>query len=177
MATDMKETIAEATLRLLVEKRQRKLTVKDIVEECDITRQAFYYHFEDIPALFRWVLERDGERMVREALAQENSEKGLRYLFQVAVAFAPYIKNGLKTNYAAELQSLLLEYCQKFFEQVAEREQLLAAYPVSDRKLFLQYHCYAIIGLLQVWTDEDTRNLEDIVHKIHLLLMGEIKLR
>ena len=57
MPTDMKETIADAAKRLLMEKHVKKLTVKDIVEECQITRQAFYYHFEDIPDLFRWILE------------------------------------------------------------------------------------------------------------------------
>ena len=51
MAIDMKKTIAEAASNLLLEKKVKKLTVKDIVEECHITRQAFYYHFEDIPDL------------------------------------------------------------------------------------------------------------------------------
>ena len=54
MAIDMKKTIAEAASSLLFEKRVKKLTVKDIVEECHITRQAFYYHFEDIPDLIHW---------------------------------------------------------------------------------------------------------------------------
>ena len=62
MAADMKQTIAQAAKTLLMEKNVKKLTVKDIVEECQITRQAFYYHFEDIPDLFRWMLERDTER-------------------------------------------------------------------------------------------------------------------
>lgn len=44
MAIDMKKTIAEAASNLLFEKKVKKLTVKDIVEECHITRQAFYYH-------------------------------------------------------------------------------------------------------------------------------------
>lgn len=44
MAVDMKETIAEAARKLLMEKKVKKLTVKDIVETCEITRQAFYYH-------------------------------------------------------------------------------------------------------------------------------------
>lgn len=44
MPADMKDTIAQAAKSLLMEKGVRKLTVKDIVEECSITRQAFYYH-------------------------------------------------------------------------------------------------------------------------------------
>ena len=43
---DMKEVIASAARKLILEKKVKKLTVKDIVEECQITRQAFYYHFE-----------------------------------------------------------------------------------------------------------------------------------
>ena len=56
MAEDMRETIANAAKTLLFDKKVRKLTVKDIVEECHITRQTFYYHFEDIPDLMAWSL-------------------------------------------------------------------------------------------------------------------------
>ena len=51
---DMKEIIADAARKLILEKKVKKLTVKDIVEECQITRQAFYYHFEGIPDLIQW---------------------------------------------------------------------------------------------------------------------------
>ena len=55
MPIDMKGTIAQAAMTLLTEKYVKKLTVKDIVEECHITRQTFYYHFADIPEMFRWI--------------------------------------------------------------------------------------------------------------------------
>ena len=41
MPIDMKKKIAEAALRLLTEKKARKLTVKDIVEECHIYHRYF----------------------------------------------------------------------------------------------------------------------------------------
>lgn len=76
MAVDTKELIAEAVKRLLMQKKVKKLTVKDIVDECSITRQTFYYHFEDIPDLLKWVLERGTDKMVEETLTQGNAEKG-----------------------------------------------------------------------------------------------------
>ena len=79
MPVDMKETIAEAARTLLMEKRKKKLTVKDIVDECSITRQAFYYHFEDIPELFRWIIERDTEKLLKSSQALEDPEQRLRY--------------------------------------------------------------------------------------------------
>ena len=56
MSADMKDTIARTAIRLLLEKHEKKLTVTNLVEACQITRQTFYYHFADIPALFRWFL-------------------------------------------------------------------------------------------------------------------------
>lgn len=56
MIYDTKDMIARAVETLLLEKKVKKLTVKDIVNECQITRQTFYYHFTDIPDLVRWVV-------------------------------------------------------------------------------------------------------------------------
>ena len=74
MPVDMKEVIAQAAMKLLIEKHAKKLTVKDIVEECHITRQTFYYHFADIPEMFRWILEQQGQRALLEAKAQAGGE-------------------------------------------------------------------------------------------------------
>jgi AcrR family transcriptional regulator len=38
----------QSYLRLVRQKPLDKLTVKDIVEDCEITRNTFYYHFQDI---------------------------------------------------------------------------------------------------------------------------------
>ena len=67
MAVDMKESIAQAVKTLVMEKGVRRLTVKEIVEECHITRQAFYYHFEDIPGVIQWILQREAKRTMLEA--------------------------------------------------------------------------------------------------------------
>lgn len=72
MAEDMRETIANAAKTLLFDKKVRKLTVKDIVEECHITRQTFYYHFEDIPDLMAWSLRRNFDRVIAQCQAQKN---------------------------------------------------------------------------------------------------------
>ena len=76
MPADMKETIAKATLTLLTDRHVKKLTVKSIVEQCHITRQAFYYHFEDICELFRWMLEKRAEQMLQEILSKGDARKG-----------------------------------------------------------------------------------------------------
>ncbi len=170
MPADMKDTIAQAAKSLLMEKGVRKLTVKDIVEECSITRQAFYYHFEDIPALFRWMFERDTERNLLEARAQESGEARLHRFFVVAINAMPYVKKGMESNYREELERLLVEYIQRLFEHVCDEEGLYQDCTRIEVKLILRYHSQAIIGILRSWTEADTKNLDQIVSVIYRLM-------
>ena len=50
-------SIIAAFSQLLEERPLNKITVKDIVDRCDINRNTFYYHFQDIPALLQEMME------------------------------------------------------------------------------------------------------------------------
>lgn len=170
MAIDMKESIADAAKKLLIKKRVSRLTVKDIVDECGITRQAFYYHFEDIPALIRWILDQETEQVISEYNASDDEEIQLRYLFVMATQAIPYLKKGLSTNYRDELERILSQHIQLFFERMCEEKGLYQSCTVSEVKLILRYHSQAIFGLLRHWTEADTRNLDQIVHTVFRLM-------
>lgn len=127
MAIDMKEAIADAAKKLLIEKRVSRLTVKDIVDECGITRQAFYYHFEDIPALIRWILDQETEQVISEYNASDDEEIQLRYLFVMATQAIPYLKKGLSTNYRDELERILSQHIQLFLNECVRRRAFIRA--------------------------------------------------
>jgi len=173
MAIDMKKTIAEAASNLLFEKKVKKLTVKDIVEECHITRQAFYYHFEDIPDLIQWVLYQEMEIVLEECIAKKDLEKGLRHFFEIAIQLQPYAIRGMQSNYGDEIGRMLEQVFYDLFEKVTEMQHWYEGYSDKDREFILHYHCQAVMGLLREWTKQDTENISYIVHQIYLLLMGK----
>ena len=170
MPADMKETIAEAALTLLMRRHVKKLTVKDIVEQCRITRQAFYYHFEDIPELFRWMMEKRTEQMLREVLSKGNPEEALRCFFVMAIHFAPYVRRGMDSSHRAELEPMLRQYIQQVFLMVTESKNYYAQCSVAEVKIIARYHGLAILGLLQEWTEQDTERLDQIVHTVCRLM-------
>lgn len=48
------------SLKLLLQKKPlSKITVRDIVEDCGVNRQTFYYHFQDIYDLLEWMFSQD----------------------------------------------------------------------------------------------------------------------
>lgn len=174
MPSDMKRTIAEAAMVLLVDKHAKKLTVKDIVEACHITRQTFYYHFEDIPNLLKWILEKETEQLIRTMLSQKRAEDALRYFFLMSINVAPYIRRTMETNYGNEFERILKDQVYRMFEQCVEEANLYSNCSTFERKLILRYNSLAVIGLLQGWTQEDTKNLDAIVHEVYLLMTGGV---
>ena len=141
MAEDMRETIANAAKTLLFDKKVRKLTVKDIVEECHITRQTFYYHFEDIPDLMAWSLRRNFDRVIAQCQAQKNGEEALRYLLSAAANARPMLKKGMQSNYGEELERQLEGLLMDFLSRVAASRGLYARVSAREAELLLRYHC------------------------------------
>ena len=59
-----KETFARALQELLEERPLTKISVKDITEQCELSRNAFYYHFKDKYELINWIFYDDMIRNV-----------------------------------------------------------------------------------------------------------------
>ena len=174
MPADMKAIIAEAAIALLTERKMNKLTVKDIVDQCHITRQTFYYHFEDIPDLFRWMIKEFTNNIFQEVLSKENVEDGLRCFFVMAIHALPYAKRGLNSNYGEELEQLSRQYIEQFFASIAEKQNFYRHCSIAETKIIVRYHSLAILGLLREWEPQDTEQLDQIVHTVYRLLMEGI---
>ena len=144
---DMKEIITEAARKLVLEKKVKKLTVKDIVEECQITRQAFYYHFEGIPDMIQWSIKRGTRRLLEACKEQGGAEAALKYLFVFAINAIPEVRKGIESNYGKELEQTLMQGTCELFESIVEEENLYRNYSRQELKLILRYHSHAIFGI------------------------------
>lgn len=59
-----KKAIAYSFKSLLKEKPFNKITINDIANNCDINRQTFYYHFQDIQDLTEWICIREVDKIL-----------------------------------------------------------------------------------------------------------------
>lgn len=61
-----KKTIAASLKKIMKTKPLAKITVNEIVSDCGLNRKTFYYHFEDIYALLKWIFEEEAIEIVKE---------------------------------------------------------------------------------------------------------------
>lgn len=68
-----KELLTDTFWELLEEKAYSKITVNDIVSRCDVNRNTFYYHFQDIPSLMINSIEKWADGIIKEYAISEKS--------------------------------------------------------------------------------------------------------
>ena len=61
-----KQAIKASFIKLLNERPLNQITVKDIVEDCGINRNSFYYHFADLPTLLEEVIMEQANNIINE---------------------------------------------------------------------------------------------------------------
>ena len=61
-----KIVLAQSLRNLMKTKPFDKIKIREIVDECGLNRQTFYYHFQDIYELVEWMYQHDGELIVKD---------------------------------------------------------------------------------------------------------------
>ena len=82
MAQLTKNAIMDAFVRLLEQTPMDQITVQAITAECGISRNTFYYHYSDIYALLKAMLQRDMDTLLARRQPREHASEGLRRLIE-----------------------------------------------------------------------------------------------
>ncbi len=85
MATFTKIALKKSFIKLLDEHPLSQITVKDIVNECGVNRNTFYYYFEDIPTLLEDIVTEDAEKIIRQYPTVEKIEDCLNAIVENAL--------------------------------------------------------------------------------------------
>ena len=59
MINQTKQILEESLKKLMLQKPLDKITIRDLTEDCGISRMAFYYHFKDKYDLVNWIFDTD----------------------------------------------------------------------------------------------------------------------
>ena len=83
-----KSALAASLKKFMAKKPLKKITVSEIITDCNVNRKTFYYHFEDIYALLKWMLEQEAIEVVKKFDLLNDYEEALRFTIQYVKANA-----------------------------------------------------------------------------------------
>ena len=178
MSQITKRALAAALKKELREKPLDKITIADIVEECGVGRQTFYYHFKDIYDLLEWTYLEETERVVGDAKTYETWPEGYGRL----LAYLMENKSFVSRTY----HSLSREYLERFLGGVTA-ELLLNVLrerngrdalecPEADMRYIAEFYKYGFVGLTLDWIrDGMKKRPEELVERLSVLLRGSFE--
>ena len=87
----------QSAVKLLNQRAYRDVSVLDIVRDCDINRNTFYYHFKDMPALLDEIVRSKIDSILSEYYCDDALEH-LRFQRASAVCMAALPRRGLSVE-------------------------------------------------------------------------------
>ena len=77
-----KRMLADSLKKAMKTKPFSKITVSEIIADSKLNRKTFYYHFEDIYALLKWMFEEEAIEVVRHFDLSVDYEAAIRFVMQ-----------------------------------------------------------------------------------------------
>ena len=148
-----KKAIVEATMRLAHTHPLNKITVRDIVEECGITRNTFYYHFHDIYEVLEDAVDEGFERL-------KDSWKDSRVDALLSlIDFCEENKKIFVNLYKSIGHDIMVSYVRRQLREVLlDRLHALAngmEIEESDIQLISSFYEEAMVGVFITWLKKD----------------------
>ena len=152
-----KRAIQNAFLKVLNEKPLGKITVKDITDECGISPNTFYYHYQDVPALMEEICQQQVEQIISEHAALSSLEECL----DAAMTKVLENKNLVMNIYHSDNRSIYVNSLWRMCEATVTTyfQTAFSDSPLSeeDRMLLIRYHKCECFGVILDWINKGLR--------------------
>ena len=155
-----KKAFADAIKHLLKKKSLAKISVKDIVQYCNISRNTFYYHFKDKYELINWIF-------YTETLAEVNSFNDPSKCQDSFINLCRYLHKN-RSFYLSCFQYVgqnsLRDYLQNFYYELI-RMNLSVQYSeagirlsTDELNLMARMEAYSYVGIVFDWVRDGMNN-------------------
>ena len=146
-----RSAIKQSFVKLLNQRPINQITVKDIVEDCGINRNSFYYHFADMPALVEEIITDEADRIISEYSSIDSIEDG----FNAAVQFILDNKKAVYHIYNSANRDLYIPYLLNICQYVASTyfSTVFPDAPVKegDKELIIMFYKCELFGVIVEW--------------------------
>lgn len=173
MSANTKKLIVSAFYDLAEIKPLDKITVKDVVEACGITRQTFYYHFQDILDVIEWSLTQHSQQLAEKTLAAKSTREAFRIMLSILEEDSAVIDHLIQSRKRDPVERLLLASIKSYFAALIPRKLVRTAWAIDELETVLNFYSYAIIGVLLENIGKKDLDLDRLADQLERLARGE----
>ena len=149
-----KKALAEALKRAMKQKPFQKITVSELIQDCQINRKTFYYHFDDIYALLKWMLEQEAIEVVKQFDLLVDYEEAIHFVMDY-IEQNDYLLNCDSIGHDELKRFFCADFLEIVHSLVGQAEAMYHKKLDENYKEFLcNFYVEAIAGILITWIKE-----------------------
>ena len=170
---DVKQQITDALLQLLDKKSLEKITVRELAELCGISRQTFYYHFEDVFDVVDWWSSQGAEQMLRDSMRAQDEREALRIFVDRVTANRGTLRRLLASRWREQMERQLVDVFTTYLRYMLRSAHPHLAMSPSDESAFLLFYASGVFGLLIQREIHTVAEKEILVNQLYWLLFQD----
>jgi len=110
-----KKVLGDALKELMRSKPLSKISIQNIVDECGLNRQTFYYHFHDIYDLLGWIYEKEAVEKIAQYKSYKHWTEGFYHVFKYIEDNKSFCMNTLNSLGREHLDNYLYSVTYDLF--------------------------------------------------------------
>ncbi len=165
MASKAKNALLEAFLKLIETEAFEKITVTSLVEQCGISRQTFYYHFEDIEQMLTWAFENETQTICNSQVAGKWTDSAKAYI-ALLNKYDLMIRKGAQSPHFVFIFNLLYNSFYTFIDAYIQKTQSSKTPLNKDHTFLVSCLAASYAGLVVKEIQKPESDYEGLLEKI-----------
>lgn len=175
MSNTTKQALEASLKRMMLKKPLDKITIRDITEDCGISRMAFYYHFKDIYDLVEWACMEDASQALQGKKTYDTWQEGLLQIFEAVLENKPFILNAYRCISRDQMESFLFKLTYGLIRGVVDEKSQGTAISEADKAFIADFYKYSFVGIMLDWIKQGMHeDYQAIVQKISTTMQGNV---
>ena len=163
-------------MELLSEKSFDKITVKELVDACGISRNTFYYHYHDIFEVMEDIFECE----IMKVVEAEKRYGSLKEAFIMATKFAQDNRKAMLHLHQSTKRTFFEDYLIRMSEKIIKEYIYQQAEGLevdeSDINLLTVFYKHGLLGILKEWLDRGLLGgEEELIERMAYILEGNVR--
>ncbi len=167
---DTKNKIVNGFKKIALKKPMNKITISELTKYCNINRNTFYYHFEDIKTLMEWILSSEITNIL-DNIDVKNTEKLLYSIFDYVEKNEKLLESAYSSFGREKLRKLLYPYFYNTLNNLIIEKNLTDIYDDKFKDFVINFYSGGIAYTIFDYIKKDNKEKEKIIN--FLLLMNK----
>ena len=173
---DMKQIFLDTLLEMLNTKTLSEITITDIVSKCNVSRQTFYYHFDDIYDLIEWYFTQQTEKALYEFSDIDSWQTGYIRIMKWAQKNKSIILNTYRSVQREYVEIFMYRVLYQYIIKVVNTEAKNLNVTKEQCAFVAQFYTLAINAVSLEWIRTGMNdNPESIAESVNFLIEGDFR--